>query len=270
MSLLKYIYNLISGKIVINFIKNLPTKYFNLKYNKITEILHNGTVFQFHTPNWLTLYRAETFSTKEPETLEWIDNFETNSVFWDIGANVGLYSIYATKVKNTITYAFEPSVFNLELLAKNINANNLEKRINILPIALSDCNNINTFNMSHIEWGSALSTFSKSYDANGKDLNIQFSYNTIGLRADDAVNIFNLQYPKYLKIDVDGIEHLILTGMPLVLESAEEILIELSNVFKEQIEICTTILISKGFILSQKYIETDINISTNQIWKKQH
>jgi FkbM family methyltransferase len=268
MTTLRKIINFLFNK--INFYNNFSIKniFFNKIYNKVIKVNHNGHDFNFHTPNWITLWRAKTFSTKEPETLEWIDKFDNNCIFWDIGANIGTYSIYATKVKNATTFSFEPSVFNLEFLAKNINANNLENKINIFPIALSDSNNINKFNMSNIEWGSALSTFSKSYDANGKDLIIKFSYNTIGIRADDAVKFFNIPYPKYIKIDVDGIEHLILSGMPMILESAEQVLIELSNVFNDQIEIATKILIDKGFILSNKYIENDINISTNQIWKK--
>ena len=48
-------------------------------------------------PNWINRYRATTFSEKEPETLEWIDSLEKESVLWDVGANVGLYSIYAVK-----------------------------------------------------------------------------------------------------------------------------------------------------------------------------
>ena len=54
-------------------------------------------------PNWITLYRAESFSEKEPETLAWIDNFDRDSVFWDIGANVGLYSIAAPYLRTDIT-----------------------------------------------------------------------------------------------------------------------------------------------------------------------
>ena len=36
------------------------------------------------------------FLFKEPETLKWIDKFENkeNDIFWDIGSNIGLYSIY--------------------------------------------------------------------------------------------------------------------------------------------------------------------------------
>ena len=250
------------------FFKKIPSFIFDKIYNKVKKVNHNGVDFFFHIPNGITLYRAETFSEKEPETLKWIDNFDRDSVFWDIGANVGLYSIYASKVKNTKTFSFEPSVFNLEFLSKNIFINNLENNINIVPIALSDSNGINTFNMSNILWGGALSTFSKTYDANGLELMIKFSYNTLGITADDAAKIFNLPKPKYIKIDVDGIEHLILSEMSSILEEAEEILIELSNIFTEQIEISSKILSDNGFVLIEKFIEDDLTISTNQIWKK--
>ena len=88
---------------------------------------HRNTEMFFSVPNKLNNYRVDTFSTKEPETLDWIDKITENSIIWDIGANVGLYSIYAAKSKNCKVYAFEPSVFNLELLARNIYINNLPK-----------------------------------------------------------------------------------------------------------------------------------------------
>jgi FkbM family methyltransferase len=47
------------------------------------------------------------------------------SVLWDIGANVGLYSCYAVKARDCRVFAFEPSVFNLELLARNIFLNGI-------------------------------------------------------------------------------------------------------------------------------------------------
>jgi FkbM family methyltransferase len=250
------------------FFKKIPNFIFDKKYNKVKKVNHNGVDFSFHVPNWITLYRAETFSEKEPETLAWIDNFDADSVFWDIGANVGLYSIYAAKVKNTKTFSFEPSVFNLEFLAKNIFINKLENNINIIPIALSDSNGINTFNMSNILWGGALSTFSKSYDQNGGYLDIKFSYKTLGITPDDAAKIFNLPFPKYIKIDVDGIEHLILSGMSSILENADEILIELSNVFLDQIKISNEILVANHFVLQEKFNSGNDMIPTNQIWKK--
>ena len=51
---------------------------------------------KFFVPNQLLEWRVNTCLTKEPETIEWIDGFENkeNLIFWDIGANIGLYSIY--------------------------------------------------------------------------------------------------------------------------------------------------------------------------------
>jgi len=82
------------------------------------------------------------FATKEPETLEWIDRIPEKSVLWDIGANVGLYSCYAAKARGCRVFAFEPSVFNLEILARNIFLNQLTDQITIVPgeFASADAN----------------------------------------------------------------------------------------------------------------------------------
>ena len=61
--------------------------------------------------NEINYFRATTFETKEPETLEWIDTIPKNSVLWDIGANVGLYSLYAAR-HGTVEY-FHSSLLSL-------------------------------------------------------------------------------------------------------------------------------------------------------------
>jgi len=74
---------------------------------------HNGCTLYFSTPNMVNYFRADSFSTKEPETLEWIDSIPIGSVVWDIGANIGLYSCYAANQRSCTIFSFEPSVFNL-------------------------------------------------------------------------------------------------------------------------------------------------------------
>jgi len=100
---------------------------------------------KFFVPNQLLNWRVDTFFTKEPETLEWIDNFEKkeNLIFWDIGANIGLYSIY-NSIKNpkSTTIAFEPSSSNLRVLTRNISINNLEKNIKVISMPLTNKKNI--------------------------------------------------------------------------------------------------------------------------------
>ena len=44
--------------------------------------------------------------------------------FFDIGANIGIYSLYYAKCHRGNVYSFEPSVFNLRQLAKNVSSNN--------------------------------------------------------------------------------------------------------------------------------------------------
>ena len=109
----------------------------NNSYKKINIL--NQTV-NFFIPNELINWRVETLFTKEPETLEWIDKFSNTDevVFWDIGANIGLYSIYAAKKHHRASIvAFEPSTSNLRVLSRNVSINNLDEQIiiNQLPLA---------------------------------------------------------------------------------------------------------------------------------------
>ena len=101
-------------------------------WNKTYEHRIGTQKLLFHTPNWLTEYRARTLLTKEPETISWINKFPSNQVFFDVGANIGVYSVYAASIKNAQVIAFEPSFLNLELLYRNIQSNHLENKITVI------------------------------------------------------------------------------------------------------------------------------------------
>jgi len=234
--------------------------------NRTRRIKHRGIGMLFYTPNFLTKYRIESFSTKEPETLAWIDSFEKKSIFWDIGANIGIYSIYAAK-KDVNVFSFEPSVFNLELLAKNISINSLDSNVSIIPIALSNKTEINSFQLTNISWGGALSTFGKDFDQYGEKIQTCFKYKYLGISGDDIVKVFNMPLPNYIKIDVDGIEHLILNGLLNTLDSVSEILIEINEDFEEQKTTTEKILSNLGFIFIDKfYLGSERHF--NQLWRK--
>lgn len=49
----------------------------------------------FHTPSPVLIWRAQSLLTKEVDTTAWIDGFEKGAVFWDVGANSGVYTLYA-------------------------------------------------------------------------------------------------------------------------------------------------------------------------------
>src|SRR6516225_6093965 len=73
----------------------------------------------FVTPTPLLQARAGSVLSKEPDTIRWIDSFEPNDVFWDIGANVGVFSLYAARRKVRVL-AFEPSAGNYMILCRNV------------------------------------------------------------------------------------------------------------------------------------------------------
>ena len=243
----------------------------SLKYKVLEKrnISAGNKKLTFYTPNFLMRYRHKTFFSKEPETLQWIDQFESNSVFLDIGANVGLYSIYAAKTKNTTVYAFEPSFFNLEYLARNIFINGLSEKINIIPLALNNTAGINPFHLTSTAWGGALSTFDQKFDDSGKEMHPEFVYKTTGIDLDTLSKLLQLEKADYVKIDVDGLEHIILSGAKNTLKNAREILVEINDNFSEQREVSNKILVELGFELDQKvYTEVNTKQVANQIWKK--
>lgn len=235
---------------------------------------YEGEIYKFYTPNRLNFFRVETFLTKEPETINWIKSFKNESIFWDLGANIGLYTCFAAKQKNIKTYAFEPSFFNLEILVRNIYLNDLSEKVTVIPLSVADVTKESNFNMSSIDEGGSMSTFSQNYTHTGEKFKIKFNYKTLGISGDDLMKNLNLNSPNYIKIDVDGIEHLILKGFQKVLANTNSILIEVNDSFNLQKKNIHEILRSKGFILGEKK-QSEIIASSkfnsnvfNQIWYK--
>jgi len=238
-------------------------------------VIHNNIHLTFTVPNQLNHFRIDTFSTKEPETLEWIDSFPDNSILWDIGANVGLYSTYAAKAKNCNVVAFEPSVFNLELLARNIFLNNLNKQIIIFPLPLTSKLGPNRMSLTTMEWGGALSSFGENYGWDGNRINDIFSFSTYGCNMDKIAKVFKLPQPDYIKIDVDGIEHIILEGGINIVSEIKGMLIEINDDFKDQSDRAKSILEEAGLVFEKKLhgkifdqSATSFANTYNQIWMR--
>ena len=270
---IKYILNSFGN--FLHFLLNFPVIVFisdaflaaKLKEKSVISI--NGKKIFLSTPNFLNRYRHKTFFTKEPETLTWMDSFEENAVFYDIGANVGLYSIYAAIKKDVQVFCFEPSFFNLEFLARNIFINQLTDRISIFPVALNDKVSISNFQLTSTEWGGALSTFEKGFDDSGNKIQSKFIYNTIGFDLDHLVEVTKIPFPDYVKIDVDGLEHFIIGGSQNVIKKAKSVLIEINDNFEEQRSTSEKYMTDLGFKLVQKVHTESLEQPTfNQLWEK--
>ncbi len=229
-------------------------------YKKI-KIFNKDVIF--FVPNKLTEWRVDTLFQAEPETLNWIDNFNSNEkiIFWDIGANIGLYSIYAAlKHPKTEIVSFEPSTSNLRVLSRNISINNLENRIKINQFPLTDKENkyLMMKEGQFIE-GGALNSFNENYNFEGNKFQSFQNYQIYCTSINYILRNKFLEIPNYIKIDVDGIEHLILKGAGNFLnhQNIKSLSIEVNENFKEQYFSILKIMEENNFkIKSKKHSES--------------
>jgi len=197
------------------FIENDSYKSINILNKKVN----------FFVPNYITNYLIDTFFTKEPETLEWIDSFDGSKkvIFWDIGANIGLYSIYAAlKYPAIEVICFEPSTSNLRILSRNISINKLEEKIKINQFPLTNkSNEYQILREKDFMEGVGENVFGADYNWQGKNFESNNNYQIYGTSINYLIKNQILKIPNYIKIDVDGIEHLILEGGTECLSSPE-------------------------------------------------
>ena len=207
------------------FIKNKKNRSIMDVFNKKKYFLmmNSEIVFSIRDLGNSTISRGKNFFSKEKETIQWIDSFSKKSNFVDIGANIGIFSLYAAfKGHNIIS--IEPESLNFAVLNINIYDNQFQKNIKSFPFSISLKNNIGFLKLSEIAWGKS------NHQFNHKEQNdnsyLQGSY---GCSADYLFEKINF-IPDYIKIDVDGNELLVIQGMENTLKSGsiKSILIEIN------------------------------------------
>jgi len=122
----------------------------------------------------------------------------------DIGANVGLYSLYAKHLPNSQFYSYEPFNFTYNLLNDNIKLNNISN-IKTYNIGLSDNKGKTILNVCLSQDG--LNTMGK--------IPLRFNdINPVEVEIDTLDNIFynNNIAVDFIKIDTEGYEYYILKG----------------------------------------------------------
>ena len=175
----------------------------------------------FHESNSQDMYenvswRLNSFYTKEQETIEWIrTSVKPDSVFWDIGANIGQYGIFAASLHGCQTYLFEPEPLNFSTVTLNVKLNTLSKVLPV-PIALSNKRGYNTINIKTEAGASNISIEHKAYQCKQG-----IWTDTIDLLVKEGFT-----HPTHLKIDVDGVEQKILEGAKETIPNLQSILIE--------------------------------------------
>jgi FkbM family methyltransferase len=216
-------------------------------------------------------WRTMMSGRKEPYTTAWVrENLDENSVFFDVGANVGIYSVLAAlhNSPGIRVFAFEPEPNNFLQMCRTIYINNLD--IKAYPIAISDQMEVGEFNVnSTFEAGRANHQLNKTTNNHGDDFENVFSLGIVAIPIDDLVEKWGLPAPTEVKIDVDGIELNVLHGMAKTLDSGVIRSISLEVSGKEQKIEAVQFLASKGYVLESEVLSSVDDFVSEAIYRRE-
>ena len=182
--------------------------------------------------NPIEQWRCDTFFTKEPETLQWIEKLMRNGeVLYDVGANIGVYSLYAASLYPEMkVYGFEPFVNNYTRLCENIHLNGF-KNVFAVCIALSQEPGISPLFIKDPVVGSSGHQIDQSVDEWGEEFEAVRTHHILTDTIDNLIAHYGLTAPNHIKIDVDGAEGKIVNGMVKTIQnpSLKSVLIEINH-----------------------------------------
>ena len=185
-------------------------QYENLLPKSSTE--HEGRKMVFATPSMFTLWRVQSIREKEPWTLEWIATFSEGDVLLDVGANVGMYTIWAAVTRKCQVYAFEPEAQNYAVLNRNIQLNDVASRVRAYCMGLSDATGLSVLNMADMRVGGSNHSVGEALDFEHKPMQTNFVQGCYAAALDELVAAHEMPVPNHIKIDVDGFEPKVIAG----------------------------------------------------------
>lgn len=219
-------------------LKQFDNKNFSIDIGKTKIFFANNPSQKTYIKN-----RMDRMLSKEPETIDWINKFEKNSLFFDVGANVGIYTLYAAIIKGSFVYAFEPHASSYKNLLDSINMNNLQN-VKAFPIALGDKLSLSDIDVKNMHEGVAENVVGKKGD---------FYHGCVEFSLDFMVQRKLLSQPDYVKIDVDGYENKVIEGAVNTLKNCKGCLVEINNVNKN----CVAMLTDLGLRLKGQHKRND-------------
>lgn len=212
---------------------------------KIREI--NDCSAEFITEEWTEEKRVNNFAGEDKIISDVLDSISKNDIFYDIGANIGIYAMFAAdKIGSGNVVAVEPHPINVQRLHSNAKLNSFNN-ITILDYAFFDSDKIQSIREINEEAGEG-----KHHIHTGSgtiDVNVD--------RGDKVISECNLESPTVMKIDVEGTEYRVLKGMKdsIFSEKCRLIYIELHHnkmiMYGDRVEEIFNILENAGFDYSE-------------------
>lgn len=246
--------------------KKFEKIYFKTKYY---ELEVDSQIIRYVGTGRLSFKRIQSLFTKEPTTIPWLESFKKDEVFIDVGANVGMYTIYAAVMTGVKVYSFEPESQNYAELNKNIFMNDLHGQVLAFCLALSDEAKISKLFLSSFTTGFAAHDFDENTWTSDKQLGPVFckkderlEQGCVSSTLDILVSENILPVPNHIKIDVDGIEGRVFNGMQKTLKHPEvkSVLIEIDFKIPESLAI-----VDKMTAMGWKYSEDQVRMNQHEV-----
>jgi len=199
--------------------------------------------FKLKVKSSMEKYRADTWQTKEPETIAWIDTFKGGTLI-DVGANIGVYSLYAAS-RGIEVVAIEPHPQNYCRLIENILLNKFSQKILTKMTPVGAFEDMIMFHVKHSEVGSSGSQITFAIDEYGQGFKPKETLLSPMTTLDKIIKGVPLS-PIHIKIDVDGHEMDVIEGLKSQWHRVQSILIEVNNT--KDIECLNGLMKSKGLL----------------------
>jgi FkbM family methyltransferase len=206
---------------------------------------------------------------KEPWTVAWIEeSMGSGGVLYDVGANVGTFSLVAAKVcgRRGTVVAFEPGFASYAHLCGNIVLNRCEAIIIPVPLAVAGTCGLGSFRYLSLDPGQSRHDFRQDpWVADEADTPKRYLQPVLSMTLDSAIATFSLPAPNYLKVDVDGGEIEVLQGAAQTLASPalRSILIEIDE---SQTDAVLPILERSGFALDRTHKGKHGKDAASRVW----
>lgn len=184
---------------------------------------------KFFLPNRHCEWRIQTMYTKEADTVAWINSMAAGEIFFDIGANIGIYTMMAAK-KGLTAFAFEPESQNFGVLIRNLAMNRMTKAQAVaFPFCVSDAPRLDTLRLSSLIAGGSCHSFASDLNFKMEKKEWAYEQGSVAFSLDGLVFEMGLPQPTHIKVDVDGFEDKVLAGAERVLEKTQSILVEMDS-----------------------------------------
>ncbi len=227
---------------------------------RVVKVSKDGLNAKFFAPTKKAAWRYKTIFVKEPETIEWLRGLKSSDVLWDVGANVGIYTVYAALIAGAKVVAIEPGAANYWTLCNNIQLNRLDRRVTTLCMALGDEHKCADLFLSSTQSGGAQNALDQPLDDMGHVFKPQFRQGMLSVPADVAVEQLGVPCPTAMKIDVDGFELQVLRGARRLLGNPvlRRISLEIDSSRGELVRSALALLEASGFVKTGEHRSTFI------------